>query len=208
MITEVRNNTDKTIKVSFNNNNICIPPYKSDKLTFIDSTVIEINNVNNEKPFLQRIKEEISINSIDLAHLKFEIKYFSYLKTNVTVGQINNKKQIIEICDDLYIENSILKLRCLTAKSTKLNDNKYKCVNRIHKLALCFSCLFALLVKYGIIGIAGLLFCVGSLADINNIKNNEYEDIIFVIIAAFVFITFFIVFIIRLIQFVKIAIKI
>lgn len=96
MITEVRNNTDKTIKVSFNNNNICIPPYKSEKLTFIESTVIEINNVNNEKPFLQRIKEEISINSIDLAHLKFEIKYFSYLKTNVTVGQINKKNKLLK----------------------------------------------------------------------------------------------------------------
>lgn len=157
MIVFIENHTNKTVNLNYNNESLYIPPNKCEKVDIDSPTLFEMNFKRNEKSFIQRIKEDFSVNEIDLKYLRFKIMYSSYLKTVVNVIPDEYKRQRLIITEKTYVKSNILQLICLDVENSKCIDYcKHKCVDRQHKLALYLSCKLAVFLKYGIIGIVGL----------------------------------------------------
>lgn len=157
MIVFIENHTNKAVNLNYNNESLYIPPNKSEKVDIDSPTLFEMNFKRNEKSFIQRIKEDFSVNEIDLKYLRFKIMYSSYLKTVVNVIPDEYKRQRLIITEKTYVKSNILQLICLDVENSKCIDYcKHKCVDRQHKLALYLSCKLAVFLKYGIIGIVGL----------------------------------------------------
>ncbi|MCM1285282.1 MAG: hypothetical protein NC213_06335 [Acetobacter sp.] len=205
MIVIVENNTSNTVKLNYNNEFLFISPYKEKRIDISLPTLFEINNKSNEKSFIQRVKEDFSFNEIDFNHLRFKINYSSYLKTIVNIIPDKYKRPRLIIKEKIYIKNNLLELHCLDVDNIECVDCcKYKCVNMQHKLALYFSCKFAIVLKYGILGIVGLLFCISLFLDFDSFLNDGTGAMVCYIIASIIFITYFIVFFIKSIWLFKI----
>lgn len=205
MIVYIENDTSNTVKLRFNNESLYIAPKKEEKIEIDSKTLFEINNKSNEKSFSQRVKEDFSFNEIDFSHFRYKIKYSSYLKTIVKVTPDRYKRQRLIISECSYINNNILELRCLDIKNSEcVNDCEYKCVNKQHKAALYFSCKLAIMLKYGIIGIVGLLFCVSLFFDFDSFLSDGAGAMVCYIIVAIIFIVYFVMYLIKSIWLLKI----
>lgn len=205
MIVFVENATNNTVKLNYNNESIFIPPKEEMKIDISSPTLFELNNKSNEKSFVQRLKNDFSLNEIDFSHFSFKLKYSSYLKTFVNISPDKYKRQRLIIKESSYIKSNVLELLCLTVDDCECIDScEYKCADKQHKSALYFSCKAAIILKYGIIGIVGLLFCISLFLDFDSFLNDGAGAMVCYIVAAIIFTAFFVMYLIKSIWLLKV----
>ncbi len=204
MLLNLYNDTDKALLIIYENERFDLLSNSSVRLEINEAAHIEIfGKKSSKKGFLQRFKEELSLNEIDLLHFRFGIKYSSYLKTGIDIKP-NCKKMSVRIKEALYKATPIIELRCFEIKDFA-SQSSYACLNKAHKSSFLLCSHLALLVKYGIIAFVGLLFILSFLLNPDLIGNESADVITFSILAALIFAVFIVLYVIRLIQIIKLS---